>query len=162
MFNLNNANMENLITQINKERLVNSDTALMMKELYYYVPCEYWYDKQDRLRTDIEGRNTPMYMCECPTLAACIQWMIQTREYTFQTEQNVAVWHVVVRAGDYVLYDSESNADAFCCLEEALEKAVQECMELLYCRGAPYGKGIHQHSRRVKPLAGLSVKMGKS
>ena len=55
MFNLNNANMENLITQINKERLVNSDTALMMKELYYYVPCEYWYDKQDRLRTDIEG-----------------------------------------------------------------------------------------------------------
>lgn len=39
--------------------------------------------------------------------------MIQTREYTFQTEQNVAVWHVVVRAGDYVLYDSESNADAF-------------------------------------------------
>lgn len=91
-------------------------------------PC----DKQDRLRTDIEGRNTPMYMCECPTLAACIQWMIQTREYTFQTEQNVAVWHVVVRAGDYVLYDSESNADAFCCLEEALEKAVQECMELLY------------------------------
>lgn len=75
MFNLNNANMENLITQINKERLVNSDTALMMKELYYYVPCEYWYDKQDRLRTDIEGRNTPMYMCECPTLAACIQWM---------------------------------------------------------------------------------------
>lgn len=122
MFNLNNANMENLITQINKERLVNSDTALMMKELYYYVPCEYWYDKQDRLRTDIEGRNTPMYMCECPTLAACIQWMIQTREYTFQTEQNVAVWHVVVRAGDYVLYDSESNADAFCCLEEALEK----------------------------------------
>ena len=40
MFNLNNANMENLITQINKERLVNSDTALMMKELYYYVPCE--------------------------------------------------------------------------------------------------------------------------
>ena len=105
--------MENLITQINKERLVNSDTALMMKELYYYVPCEYWYDKQDRLRTDIEGRNTPMYMCECPTLAACIQWMIQTREYTFQTEQNVAVWHVVVRAGDYVLYDSESNADAF-------------------------------------------------
>lgn len=44
MFNLNNANMENLITQINKERLVNSDTALMMKELYYYVPCEYWYD----------------------------------------------------------------------------------------------------------------------
>ena len=56
MFNLNNANMENLITQINKERLVNSDTALMMKELYYYVPCEYWYDKQDRLRTDIEGR----------------------------------------------------------------------------------------------------------
>ena len=34
MFNLNNANMENLITQINKERLVNSDTALMMKELY--------------------------------------------------------------------------------------------------------------------------------
>ena len=70
MFNLNNANMENLITQINKERLVNSDTALMMKELYYYVPCEYWYDKQDRLRTDIEGRNTPMYMCECPTLAA--------------------------------------------------------------------------------------------
>ena len=73
MFNLNNANMENLITQINKERLVNSDTALMMKELYYYVPCEYWYDKQDRLRTDIEGRNTPMYMCECPTLAACIQ-----------------------------------------------------------------------------------------
>ena len=108
---LNNANMENLITQINKERLVNSDTALMMKELYYYVPCEYWYDKQDRLRTDIEGRNTPMYMCECPTLAACIQWMIQTREYTFQTEQNVAVWHVVVRAGDYVLYDSESNAD---------------------------------------------------
>ena len=40
MFNLNNANMENLITQINKERLVNSDTALMMKELCYYVPCE--------------------------------------------------------------------------------------------------------------------------
>ena len=37
---------------------------------------------------------------------------------------------MVVRAGDYVLYDSESNADAFCCLEEALEKAVQECMEL--------------------------------
>lgn len=26
--------MENLITQINKERLVNSDTALMMKELW--------------------------------------------------------------------------------------------------------------------------------
>lgn len=71
MFNLNNANMENLITQINKERLVNSDTALMMKELYYYVPCEYWYDKQDRLRTDIEGRNTPMYMCECPTVFGC-------------------------------------------------------------------------------------------
>ena len=66
MFNLNNANMENLITQINKERLVNSDTALMMKELYYYVPCEYWYDKQDRLRTDIEGRNTPMYICGVP------------------------------------------------------------------------------------------------
>lgn len=59
MFNLNNADMENLITQINKERLVNSDTALMMKELYYYVPCEYWYDKLDRLRTDVEGRNTP-------------------------------------------------------------------------------------------------------
>ncbi|MDB8998744.1 MULTISPECIES: hypothetical protein [Bacteroidales] len=77
-------------------------------------------------------RNTPMYMCECPTLAACIQWMIQTREYTFQTEQNGKVWHVVVRAGDYVLYGSESNADDFCCLEEALEKAVQECMEFLY------------------------------
>ena len=42
------------------------------------------------------------------------------------------IHHVFVRAGDYVLYDSESNADAFCCLEEALEKAVQECMELLY------------------------------
>lgn len=37
MFNLNNANMENLITQINKERLVNSDTALMMKE--YTITC---------------------------------------------------------------------------------------------------------------------------
>ena len=47
--------MENLITQINTERLVNSDTALMVKELYYYVPCEYWYDKLDRLRTDVEG-----------------------------------------------------------------------------------------------------------
>lgn len=29
MFNLNNVNMENLITQINKEGLVNSDTALI-------------------------------------------------------------------------------------------------------------------------------------
>lgn len=130
MFNLNNADMENLFTQINKERLVDSNTALMMKELYYYALCEYWYDKLDRLHTDTKGRNTPMYMCECPTLAACIQWMIQTREYTFQTEQNGMVWHVVVKAGDYVLYDSESNADSFCCLEEALEKAVQECMEL--------------------------------
>ena len=122
MFNLNNADMENLFTQINKERLVDSNTALMMKELYYYALCEYWYDKLDRLHTDTKGRNTPMYMCECPTLAACIQWMIQTREYTFQTEQNGMVWHVVVKAGDYVLYDSESNADSFCCLEEALEK----------------------------------------
>ena len=130
MFNLNNADMENLFTQINKERLVDSNTALMMKELYYYALCEYWYDKLDRLHTDTKERNTPMYMCECPTLAACIQWMIQTREYTFQTEQNGMVWHVVVKAGDYVLYDSESNADSFCCLEEALEKAVQECMEL--------------------------------
>ena len=62
MFNLNNANMENLITQINKERLVNSDTALMMKELYYYVPCEYWYDKQDRLyvRVPDTGSMYPM------------------------------------------------------------------------------------------------------
>lgn len=113
MFNLNNADMENLFTQINKERLVDSNTALMMKELYYYALCEYWYDKLDRLHTDTKERNTPMYMCECPTLAACIQWMIQTREYTFQTEQNGMVWHVVVKAGDYVLYDSESNADSF-------------------------------------------------
>ena len=30
-----------------------------------------------------------------------------------------------------MLYDSKSNADA-CCLEEALEKAVQESMEFLY------------------------------
>ena len=37
MFNLNNADMENLITQINKDRLVNSDTALMMKE--YTITC---------------------------------------------------------------------------------------------------------------------------
>lgn len=96
--------MENLFTQINKERLVDSNTALMMKELYYYALCEYWYDKLDRLHTDTKERNTPMYMCECPTLAACIQWMIQTREYTFQTEQNGMVWHVVVKAGDYVLY----------------------------------------------------------
>ena len=57
MFNLNNADMENLITQINKERLVNSDTALMMKELYYYVPSEYSYDNMDRLRKDEDGRN---------------------------------------------------------------------------------------------------------
>ena len=62
MFNLNNVNMENLITQINKEELVNSDTALMMKELYYYVPCEYWYDKLDRLRTDI-GEGIPRCIC---------------------------------------------------------------------------------------------------
>ncbi len=62
MFNLNNANMENLITQINKERLVNSDTALMMKELYYYVPCEYWYDKQDRLRP-ILREGIPRCIC---------------------------------------------------------------------------------------------------
>ena len=140
MFNLNNANMENLITQINKERLVNSDTALMMKELYYYVPCEYWYDKQDRLRTDIEGRNTPMYMCECPTLAACIQWMIQTREYTFQTEQNVAVWHVVVRAGDYVLYVgclprllSSDPSPAFCSAKVSGFRKWQVTAMRLYC-----------------------------
>ena len=75
MFNLNNADMENLFTQINKERLVDSNTALMMKELYYYALCEYWYDKLDRLHTDTKERNTPMYMCECPTLAACIQWI---------------------------------------------------------------------------------------
>ena len=52
MFNLNNADMENLFTQINKERLVDSNTALMMKELYYYALCEYWYDKLDRMHTD--------------------------------------------------------------------------------------------------------------
>ena len=34
MYNLNNADMENLISQINKEFLVSSETALMMKELY--------------------------------------------------------------------------------------------------------------------------------
>lgn len=112
--------------------MVDSNIALMMKELYYYAPSEYWYDKLDRLHTDTKGRNTPMYMYECPTLETCIQWMIQTREYTFQTGQNGMVWHVVVKAEDYVLYDSESNADAFCRLEEALEKAVQEYMELLY------------------------------
>ena len=93
MFNLNNANMENLITQINKERLVNSDTALMMKELYYYVPCEYWYDKQDRLRTDIEGRNTPMYMCECPTLAACIQWRSEERRVGKECRSRWSPYH---------------------------------------------------------------------
>ena len=38
MLNLNNADMENLITQINKERLVNSDTALMMTNWIGYVP----------------------------------------------------------------------------------------------------------------------------
>ncbi|MCQ4921438.1 hypothetical protein NE700_22500, partial [Phocaeicola vulgatus] len=69
------------------------------------------------------------YMCVWPSLGACIQWMIQTRDYTFQTVQKVAVWHVVVRGGDYVLYDSECYAVAFCCLEEELEKAVLECME---------------------------------
>ena len=78
MYNLNNADMENLISQINKEFLVSSETALMMKELYYYAPCKYWYDKLDRLRHDTEGRNTPMYMCECPTLAECIQWIVDS------------------------------------------------------------------------------------
>lgn len=43
------------------------------------------------------------------------------------------------------------------CLLEA-EKRTQDMIRII-CRGAPYGKGIHQHSRRVKPLAGLSVKI---
>ena len=64
MFNLNNADMENLITQINKERLVNSDTALMMKELYYYVPCEYWYDKLDRLLLAMKQKGFNQYSRE--------------------------------------------------------------------------------------------------
>lgn len=125
--------MENLILQINKKNLVSSDTALMMKELYYYAPCKYWYDKLGRLHNDTNGRNTPMYMCECPTLAECIQWMIQTHECTFYTERHGDVCDVIVKGnGYYELYNSKSNADVFCSLEEALEKAVQECMEFLY------------------------------
>ena len=89
-------------------------------------------DRNDREATETIRVFNLQDVYKRQTLAACIQWMIQTREYTFQTEQNGKVWHVVVRDGDYVMYDSESNADAFCCLEESLEKAVQECMELLY------------------------------
>ncbi len=124
--------MENLISQINKEILVSSETALMMKELYYYAPCKYWYDKLDRLRHDTEGRNTPMYMCECPTLAECIQWIVQTYEWTFHAEWNGNVCDVIVKGNGYVLYDSKNNTDACCCLEEVLEKAAQESMEFLY------------------------------
>lgn len=62
--------MENLFTQINKERLVDSNTALMMKELYYYALCEYWYDKLDRLHTDTKGRNTPMLYVRVPDIGS--------------------------------------------------------------------------------------------
>ena len=94
--------------------------------------CEYWYEKEDRVGRDIEGRNRGMYMWEWGRVGGCMEWMIESGEYRFEREEKVGVWDVVVRGGDYVLYEWESNGEGFCCLEEGLEKGVEEWMELLY------------------------------
>ena len=77
--------------QINKDKLVSSKTALAMHELRIYIPSLFWYDKLGGLHTEKNGCYSPYYMCGCPTLLECLQYLKKELLISSRENRNVVI-----------------------------------------------------------------------
>jgi len=124
--------MEKYEMQINKDKLVSSKTALAMHELRIYIPSLFWYDKLGGLHTEKNGCYSPYYMCGCPTLLECLQYLSKERTIDFKPRKQERGYKMVAQRGKHIFYNSKKEDKFFATLEEALEVAAQKCLDDLY------------------------------
>lgn len=137
------------------EDYVTFDTAKLLKEKGFDVPCEHYYAKEvlfgkdyiHLLYTDeplhnseIKGENINFLAWECtaPTLQIAMKWLREVHDIYIMIDKDFATekgWHyVVVRKQDWVnnidngLTQQESNSYTY---EFACEAAIKYCLENL-------------------------------
>lgn len=121
---------------IMKNTLVTSETALSLEELGFYQRCEFLYNKIGQICKESDlSRDDPLYMCECPTLESICSWLKEEYKIIIKTSQNDSNAYYVIAnatAEKSILYDSNREGISFKNSEEAVEKALQKILELLY------------------------------
>ena len=114
--------------------LVTSETALMLEELGFNQPCEFFYYKVGKPCKEPEfSRNNPMYMCECPTLENACAWLEKKYGIIIKLQKDCNLYYVIADDMEQgTIYDSKHEGVYFENVAKAIEKGVQESLALLY------------------------------
>ena len=111
-----------------EESYVSFETARLLKEAGFDVPCDNYYDKDGFFRGDFKA-----YMC--PTQALAARWLREVHGiHVFPVYQYLPEkWSYVIQDMAYVNSEKgmKLHADVFDSCEESLEVGLQETIKLI-------------------------------
>ncbi len=108
-----------------EESFVSFDTAKLLKEVGFNVPCEKWYGESGFF---MSGNYKE---CKCPTQALTARWLREEHNIFIQLNPTFDGWLLDLfdlKKHQYILTNKDVNADSY---EQALEDGLQEAIKLI-------------------------------
>ena len=111
-----------------EESYVSFETARLLKEAGFDVPCDNYYDKDGFFRGDFKA-----YMC--PTQALAARWLREARHYVICAWLAIEEKKWFYAYGDtddmFLTYDYAISDAIYDTYEEAMEAGLKNCLELI-------------------------------
>ncbi|MBU3813528.1 MAG: hypothetical protein H9791_03345 [Candidatus Bacteroides intestinipullorum] len=121
-----------------EEQFVSLDTARMLKEAGFNVPCRYSYDNVGGFRWSKIGESTPKGWVPCPTQALAARWLREVHRISVDAEfmapsTNIDVWKYFIGKMDDMIWpgDFETSERTYAIYEEAMEAGLREAVKLI-------------------------------
>ncbi len=117
-----------------EESYVSFDTARMLKEAWFDVPCQNFYDREGKvLKYPLDSLYIELY--PRPTQALAARWLREVHGiHVFSVYQYLPEkWSYVIQDMAYVNSEKgmKLNTDVFDSCEESLEAGLQEAIKLI-------------------------------
>lgn len=109
------------------ESYVSFDTAKLLKEAGFNVPCEKWYGESGFF---MSGNYKE---CKCPTQALAARWLRDIYNLHISTAPYAGTWHWVLWNvnGTFITSSATRGKEGFETCEEAIEDALCEAIKLV-------------------------------
>lgn len=114
------------------ESYVSFDTAKLLKEVGFNVPCEKWYGESGFF---MSGNYKE---CKCPTQALAARWLREVHRISVDAafmapSTNIDVWQYFIGKMDDMIWpgDFETSERTYATYEEAMETGLQEAIKLI-------------------------------
>lgn len=127
-----------------EESYVSRDTARMLKEAGFDVPCNSYYELEDgeAVRKDCirpyDHNGFGDTICSRPTMALAARWLREVHRISVDAafmapSTNIDVWQYFIGKMDDMIWpgDFETSERTYATYEEALEAGLQEAIKLI-------------------------------